>query len=74
MQISPFFQRLTRLGAAVGIITSAPVALSPAEGISTNDCSATGTCCWDGSTSWCNAGGTDHQGYFYQAEGRCNYQ
>lgn len=70
---SLLLQRLARLGAVIGIATTAPVAVSSVEGVNSNECSATGTCCWDASTNWCNAGGQDHQGYFYQANGRCQY-
>jgi len=58
---------------------AAPVAFSSASGIVPNDACGqsspnnplpTGTCCPQ-SNSICNAGGGDHEGYYYLEAGRC---
>src|SRR3954468_4254872 len=53
---------------------AAPVAFSSAHGVSANNACAdpiqTGTCCPQ-NLSLCNAGGGDHQDYYYKETGPC---
>jgi len=68
------FRKKLVLGASLlGIGVASPIAFSPARGITTNDAVCdplNGTCCTE-IGAICNAGGSDHDGYYYQATGPC---
>lgn len=75
MEVSNARRRVLRFGAAAIVAAGAPIAFSPTHVVTVSNACAqamlTGTCCPTQTLSWCNAGGQDHQGYYYLSTGAC---
>lgn len=62
---------LSLFSALMSLVFAPSISSSSHTTIGTNTVCATGTCCIQ-PPALCNAGGSDHPGYFYQASGRCD--
>lgn len=68
-------RHLLRIMLVAGALIAAPYGISGSGDLRANEASCTdntGTCCRE-YASICNAGGGDHQDYYYKAEGKCGF-
>ncbi len=66
-------RRIVRIALVIAGLGLAPLGISESGVDVTDACGAeqTGTCCQE-TASICNAGGPEHNDYYYKSEGCCN--